>query len=139
MFKFMFTIVFPFKSKTTNRIIQLSMTTFINNFSSSLCQHKIQMSIYPQYVLESCHYILKTTIHLIPAKINPYLRSTKLAVTMFFFCILSAAEKIMSSINKGFGKCSPQSFSVGHELSEFHTREFKFFQNCKYLAVAFSN
>ena len=66
------------------------------------------------------------------------MRSTKLAVTMFFFCILSAAEKITSSINKDFGKCSSQSFSVRHELSEFHTHQFKSFQNSKYLAVAFS-
>ena len=44
----------------------------------------------------------------------------------------------MSSINKDFGKCSLQSFSVRHELSEFHTRQFKSFQNSKYLAVTFS-
>ena len=67
------------------------------------------------------------------------MRSTKLAVTMFFFCILSAAEKIMSSVNKSFEKCSLQSFSVRCELSKFHTRQFKSFQNCKYLAVAFRN
>ena len=58
---------------------------------------------------------------------------------MFFFCILSAAEKMTSSMNKGFEKYSPQSFSVRRELSEFCTRKFKSFQNCKYLAVAFSN
>ena len=45
----------------------------------------------------------------------------------------------MSSINKGFGKCSLQSFSVRRELSEFRTRKFKSFQNCKYLDVTFSN
>ena len=58
---------------------------------------------------------------------------------MFFFCILSAAKKITSSINKGFRKCSPQSFSVRCKLSEFRTHEFKSFQNCKYLAVTFRN
>ena len=66
------------------------------------------------------------------------MQSTKLKVTMFFFCILSTAKKITSSINKDFGKCSSQSFSVRRELSEFRTCQFKSFQNSKYLAVAFS-
>ena len=44
----------------------------------------------------------------------------------------------MSSINKGFGKCSLQSFSVRCELSKFCTHKFKSFQNSKYLAVTFS-
>ena len=39
----------------------------------------------------------------------------------------------MSSINKGFGKCLPQSFSVRHELFEFRTHKFKSFQNITYL------
>ena len=30
--------------------------------------------------------------------------------------------------SQGFGKCSPQSFSVRRELFEFHTRKFKSFQ-----------
>ena len=35
----------------------------------------------------------------------------------------------MSSINKDFGKCSPQSFLVEHELFEFCTLKIKSFQN----------
>ena len=70
---------------------------------------------------------------------NPYLRSMKLTVTMFFFCILSAAEKITSSINKDFGKCSPQSFSVRRELFEIHTLKIKSFQNITWLSHSSNN
>ena len=43
-------------------------------------------------------------------------------------------REITSSINKGFGKCLPQSFSVRRELFKFRTRKFKSFQNITYLS-----
>ena len=44
----------------------------------------------------------------------------------------------MSSINKDFGKCSSQSFSLRRKLSEFHTHQIKSFSNSKYLAITVS-
>ena len=75
-----------------HHVIQLSMKTFINNYYAGLCQHEIQMPIYPQYVLKSCQFQKQPSVY--SNQNNPYLQSTKLAVTMFFFCILSAAEKL---------------------------------------------
>ena len=52
----------------------------------------------------------KPTFRLIPAKLIHICEAQSLQLPCFFFCILSAAEKITSSMNKDFGKCSSQSF-----------------------------
>ena len=57
---------------------------------------------------------------------------------MFFFCILSVAEKIMSSIKQGFQKMFIAIIFCQAQITEFRTRQFKSFHNSKYLAVTFS-
>ena len=78
----------------------------------------------------------KPTIHLFP--VNPYMRNTKFAVTMFFFYMLSAAKKITSSMNKDFGKCSSQSFSLDANYLNFVLVRLNLFSNSKYLAITVS-
>ena len=41
----------------------------IDKFYTNTCQHKIQPSIYPQQVLESCHSFRLSTIHLFQLKL----------------------------------------------------------------------
>ena len=62
----------------------------------------------------------------------------KLAVTMFFFCILSATKKIMSSIKQGLQKMFIAIIFCQARITEFCTRQFKSFPNSKYLAITFS-
>ena len=57
---------------------------------------------------------------------------------MFFFCILSAAEKITSSIKQGLWKMFITTIFCQAQFTESHTRQFKSFSNSKYLAIAFS-
>ena len=57
---------------------------------------------------------------------------------MFFFCILSAPEKIMSSIKQGLRKMFITIIFYHARFTEFRTRQFKSFSNSKYLAIAFS-
>ena len=66
------------------------------------------------------------------------MQSTQFAVTMFFFCILSAAEKITSSIKQGLWKMFITTIFCQAQFTEFHTHQFKSFSNSKYLAIAFS-
>ena len=66
------------------------------------------------------------------------MRSTRLTVTMFFFCILSAAEKITSSIKQRLWKIFIAIIFCQAQITEFCTRHFKSFPNSKYLAIAFS-
>ena len=80
----------------------------------------------------------KPTICLISAKLIHICETRSSQLPCFFFCILSAAEKITSSVNKDFGKCSSQSFSLRRKLSEFCTRQIQSFSNSKYLAIAIS-
>ena len=56
---------------------------------------------------------------------------------MFFFCILSAAEKITSSIKQELQKMFTIIFYQAR-FTEFCTRQFKSFSNSKYLAITFS-
>ena len=57
---------------------------------------------------------------------------------MFFFCILSATEKITSSIKQGLWKMFITTIFCQARFTEFRTRQFKSFSNNKYLAIAFS-
>ena len=57
---------------------------------------------------------------------------------MFFFCILSAAEKIMSSIKQGLQKMFITIIFYQATFTEFRTRQFKSFSNSIYLAITFS-
>ena len=57
---------------------------------------------------------------------------------MFFFCILSAAEKIMSSIKQGLRKMFIANIFCQARITEHRTRQFKSFPNSNYLAIAFS-
>ena len=41
----------------------------IDKFYPGTCQHEIQPSIYPQQVLESCHSVRLSTIHLFQLKL----------------------------------------------------------------------
>ena len=66
------------------------------------------------------------------------MQSTQFAVTMFFFCILSAAEKIMSSIKQGLWKMFITTIFCQAQFTEFRPHQFKSFSNSKYLAIAFS-
>ena len=66
------------------------------------------------------------------------MRSTHFVVTMFFFCILSAAEKITSSIKQGLRKMFITIIFCQARFTEFRTHQFKSFSNSKYLAIAFS-
>ena len=68
MFKFMFSIIFCSEAKPQTPIIQLSKKTLIDNYYPGLCQHKIQPLIYPQQVLELCHLVTVSTIHLFQQK-----------------------------------------------------------------------
>ena len=70
--------------------------------------------------------------------INPYLGSMKLAVTMFFFCILSAVEKIMSSIKQGLQKMFIAIIFCQAQITKFCTHHCKSFPNSKYFAIAFN-
>ena len=70
--------------------------------------------------------------------INPFLQSTQCSVTMFFFCILSATEKITSSIKQGLWKMFITIIFYQARFTEFRTRQIKSFSNSKYLAIAFS-
>ena len=80
----------------------------------------------------------KQPIHLIPAKLFHICEARSSQLPCFSFVYFQLPRKITSSINKDFGKCSSQSFSVRRELSEFRTRQFKSFSNSKYLAITFS-
>ena len=66
------------------------------------------------------------------------MQSTQFAVTMFFFCILSATEKITSSIKQGLRKMFITIIFCQARFTKFHTRQFKSFSNSKYLAITFS-
>ena len=66
------------------------------------------------------------------------MRSTQFTVTMFFFCILSAAKNITSSIKQGLWKMFITTIFCQAQFTEFHTRQFKSFSNSKYLAITFS-
>ena len=57
---------------------------------------------------------------------------------MFFSCILSATEKIMSSIKQRLWKMFITIIFCQVRITEFHTRQFKSFPNSKYLAITFS-
>ena len=57
---------------------------------------------------------------------------------MFFFCILSPAEKITSSIKQGLRKMFIAIIFCQARITEFRTRHFKPFPNSKYLAITFS-
>ena len=57
---------------------------------------------------------------------------------MFFFCILSAAKKITSSIKQGLRKMFIAIIFCQARITEFHTCHFKSFPNSKYLAITFS-
>ena len=57
---------------------------------------------------------------------------------MFFFCILSAAKKITSSIKQGLRKVFIAIIFCQAQITEFRTCQFKSFPNSKYLAIAFS-
>ena len=57
---------------------------------------------------------------------------------MFFFCILSATEKITSSIKQGLWKMFITIIFCQAQFTEFRTRQFKSFSSSKYLAIAFS-
>ena len=66
------------------------------------------------------------------------MQSTQCTVTMFFFCILSAAEKITSSIKQGLRKMFITIIFYQVQFTKFCTRQFKSFSTSKYLAIAFS-
>ena len=57
---------------------------------------------------------------------------------MFFFCILSAAEKITSSIKQRLWKMFIMTIFCQAQFTEFCSCKFKSFSNSKYLAIAFS-
>ena len=62
----------------------------------------------------------------------------KHAFTMFLFCILSDAEKILSSIKQRLQKMFTPIIFCQARFTKFRTRQFKSFSNSKYLAIAFS-
>ena len=66
----------------------------IDKYYPGTCQHEIQPSIYPQQVLESCHSVRLSTIHLFQLKLIQICGARSLKSPFFFFCILSAAEKL---------------------------------------------
>ena len=57
---------------------------------------------------------------------------------MFFFCILSAAKKITSSIKQGLWKMFITTIFCQARFTKFRTHQFKSFSNNKYLAITFS-
>ena len=57
---------------------------------------------------------------------------------MFFFCILSATEKITSSIKQGLWKMFITIIFYQVRFTEFRTHQFKSFSNSKYVAIALS-
>ena len=59
----MFKIIFHLKAKPQPPFYP--MKTLIDKYYPGTCQHKIQPSIYPQQVLESCHSVRLSTIRLL--------------------------------------------------------------------------
>ena len=102
-------IIFHLKAKPQPPYYPMISENNLNKYYPGTCQHEIQPSIYPQQVLESCHSVKLSTIHLFQLKLIQ-ICGAKLAVTIFLLYTFSCRE-ITSSINKHFRKCSPQSFS----------------------------
>ena len=129
MFKFLFcSHLFPFRKQNHKLYYPIindnfQLMTFLLAHVSTKFKCQYICNIFQSNVI----MFQKPTFRLIPAKLIHICKTRSLQLPCFFFCILSFAEKITSSINKDFRKCSSQSFSVRCELSEFHTRQFKSF------------
>ena len=96
----------------------------INKYYPGTCQHEIQLSIYPQQVLESYHLVRLSTICLFQLKLIQICEAQS-SKSPFFLLYTFSHREITSSINKHFGKCSPQSFSHQAQIIEIHTFQIK--------------
>ena len=129
MFKFLFcSQLFPFRKQNHKSYYPIiddnfQLITFLLAHVSTKFKRQHICNIFQSNVI----MFQKPTFRLIPAKLIHICEARSLQLPCFFFCILSATEKIMSSINKDFRKCLSQSFSLRRELSKFHTRQFKSF------------
>ena len=112
MFKFLFcSQLFPFRKQNHKSYYPIiddnfQLITFLLAHVSTKFKRQYIHNIFQSNVI----MFQKPTFHLIPAKLIHICKTRSSQLPCFFFCILSAAEKITSSINKDFRKCSSQSF-----------------------------
>ena len=138
MFKLFCSQLFPFRKQNHKSYYPIiddnfQLITFLLAHVSTKFKRQYIHNIFQSTVI----MFQKPTFRLIPAKLIHICEARSSQLPCFFFCILSATKKIMSSINKDFKKCSSQSFSLRCKISEFRTCQF-FFSNSKYLAIKIS-
>ena len=113
MFKFCLFSVFSIQKAKPQIILSNYRRQFpVYNFPSSSCQHEIQTLIYPQYIPEYLYYIVKLNICLIPAKLFQFLAKHEVHSYHVFLLYTFSCRENYVLLNKDFGKCSSQSFSL---------------------------
>ena len=85
MFKFYVLVIFHLKAKPQPPYYPMISENIIDKYYPGTCQHKIQPSIYPQQILESCHSVRLSTIHLFQLKLIQICGAQSSKKSPFFF------------------------------------------------------